>query len=189
MITGMKFAPVSTPIDTAAAPEFPCVQRQRQRGFTVVEVTMATFVMLFAIATSITVLQSGFRVLDTTRKTTLSSQIMQSEMERIRMLSWGNMVAMEADTAYRETNNLPPPEVDLDEIFPGNTTTETQLRTYINNTFNTARRVTYVSGKGTTMANIAVTISWIGLDNVPHTRTSSTRYTKDGLYAYYYRVP
>lgn len=178
-------------MDTALTRRRPIGERLRARasaGFTVVEVTMATFVMLFAIATSVTVIQSGFRILDTTRKTTLAAQIMQSEMERIRMLSWGNMVDMVEATIKAEEEGTVP-KIDLGDIFPGATATELRLLGYIKTTFTATRQVTYVAGKDDEMVNIAITITWRGLDNIPHTRTSSTQYTKDGLYAYYYRVP
>lgn len=182
--------PVPNPL-ARALPAGPDTTRRRRRhnaGFTVVEVTMATFVMLFAIATAVTVIQSGFRILDTTRKTTLSAQIMQSEMERIRMLSWGNMVDMVEATEEAEATGIPV-DVDLNDIFPGTTPTELELLAYIKRTFDVTRHVSYLPDRDNEMVNIVVTITWRGLDNIVHTRTSSTQYTKDGLYAYYYRVP
>src|SRR5688500_13022633 len=69
----------------------PCQRRfskRDQRGFSIIEIVLATFVMTFALATSILTLQAGFRGLADARDTTLASQIMQSEIERIRLMPW-----------------------------------------------------------------------------------------------------
>src|SRR5690606_18120706 len=63
-------------------------RRPRERGFTIVEVMLATFVMSFGIATSIIALQTGFKAIDVARDQTLASQIMQSEIERLRLWPW-----------------------------------------------------------------------------------------------------
>ncbi len=49
---------------------------------------MASFVMAFGIATSIVAMQTGFKTIDVARGTTIASQILQSEMERLRLMSW-----------------------------------------------------------------------------------------------------
>lgn len=136
---------------------------------------MATFVMAFAITSSIVVMQHGFRYLDTARKTTLAAQIMQSEMERIRMLSWGRISALPASE-----------EIDFEDIFPANTTAEKEVLDRIDRTFTAVRTVTSLADYDNQIRQIDVTITWDGLDGVTHTRTSSTQYCQDGLYAYYY---
>src|SRR5688500_10362463 len=80
-----------------------------RRGFTILEVMMATIVMGLGIATSIVAMQSGFRHLDLARGTTIASQIIQSEMERIRMMSW------------TKVSELPPTQAfDGGDFFSGN---------------------------------------------------------------------
>lgn len=139
---------------------------------------MASFVMLLAISGSIVTMQYGFRALDTARKTTLAAQIMQSEMERVRMLSWSLIQA------------LPEKEkVNLEEIFPKNTATEVSVFEMIDKTFTAIRTVESLADYDNEIRQINVTITWTGIDGTAHTRTSSTQYSKDGLYAYYYRVP
>ena len=60
------------------------------RGFTIIELALASFIMAFGIAASIIALQVGFRALDVARDSTLASQIMQSEIERLRLMAWSN---------------------------------------------------------------------------------------------------
>ena len=59
---------------------------------------MSAFVMAFGIATSIIAMQTGFKSIDLARGTTLASQIIQSEMERLRMMSWTAMTNLSTAT-------------------------------------------------------------------------------------------
>lgn len=149
------------------------------RGFTIVEVMVATFVMAFAISSAILVMQSGFRALDTARKTTLAAQIMQSEMERMRMLSWSRVQALVSPN---------PATIDIATIFPQNTAAEKKILAEMERGFTRQRTATYVAGSGDQMIDIGITITWRGVDGVAHKRTSSTRYCKNGLYNYYYTL-
>lgn len=151
-------------------------------GFTVVEVMVAAFVMVFGITSAILVMQSGFRALDTARKTTLASQIMQSEMERIRMLSWSRIQAL-------ATQSAADPSVDFTSIFPQNTEVEKKMFQQISDTFTATRVMEPLADHDGEVYRIQVNIAWRGIDGVPHRRSSSTQYCKDGLYAYYYRTP
>lgn len=149
-------------------------------GFTLVEVMVATFVMLFSISSAILVMQSGFRSLDTARKTTLAAQIMQSEMERMRMLSWSRVQAL---------ITVEPATIDLDSIFPKNTAGEIKILEEMKRSFVTRQRTAgYLSGSGDEIIEIGIKIAWRGIDGVAHERTSSTRYCKNGLYNYYYTL-
>ncbi|MSU46151.1 MAG: hypothetical protein EXS42_03250 [Lacunisphaera sp.] len=59
---------------------------------------MSAFIMAFGIATSIIAMQTGFKAIDLARGTTMASQIIQSEMERLRMMSWTTMTALSTAT-------------------------------------------------------------------------------------------
>ena len=136
---------------------------------------MATLVMLLAITSAIVVIQSGFKALDAARKTTLASQIVQSEMERIRLLSWTDIVAMPEKG-----------EVNLANIFPRNTPEQIKVYNTIIETFQPTFETAYLPGNDNEVRQITVTVSWQGLDGVRRNRSSFTQYCKDGLYAYYY---
>lgn len=130
---------------------------------------MATFIMALGIATSIIAMQSGFRHLDLARGSTLASQILQSEMERIRLMSWGNVSALPAS-----------------QTFDGGT--------FFSNSpdvvgrFAVTRTVTPDSARPTDVVNIDVAVAWNTYDGRPHSRTFSSIYTRNGLYDYYYTV-
>ncbi len=150
----------------------------RRSGFTIIEVAMAATVMVLAISSALIVMQSGFRALDTARKTTIASQIIQSEMERVRMLSWTRVEAlMTAD-----------PKIELDTIFPKNTELERKVFAQMDNTFTATRSITPLTDYANEVVVITVTVTWKGIDGVAHTRSTNTRYCKNGLYNYYYTL-
>ncbi len=149
----------------------------KQGGFTLAEVMVASFVMLFSITSSVVTINYGFRFMDTARKTTLASQVMQSEMERIRMLSWG------AINSFPENEKE---EINFEESFPNTTDAEKAVLGTIKRTFTGIRVTTSLADYNNEIRQIDITITWKGLDGVRHTRSSSTQYCKDGLYAYYY---
>ncbi len=144
-----------------------------RRGFTLIEVVMATFVMAVGISASIVSLQFGFKALDNARNTTLASQIIQSEMERVRLLNWT------AVSALNERSQL-----DVSALFPADDVTADQIESR----FSAVRATADVADRAGEMKEITVTVTWKGIDGVIHTRTTSTRYAKDGLNDYYYRI-
>lgn len=146
--------------------------RRRSSGFTIIEVAMAAAVMALTIAGSIIVLQQGFKSLDNARNTTLASQVIQSEMERIRLLSWGDVSGLAASE-----------RITLSTIFPAGTIT-----TAMSDRFTAMRTTADVTGKVGEMKAITITVTWTGLDNIVHTRSTTGYYCKNGLYDYYYTL-
>ncbi len=143
--------------------------RKGERAFTILEVAMATFVMAMGIASTIIAMQAGFKMVDVGRGTTLASQVAQSEMERIRMMSWTDIAALPASAT-----------VDLTTVF----TTDPALAAR----FTMIRTAADVTGKSGTMREIAIQVSWKSYDNRAHQRTFRTRYSQNGLYDYYYTL-
>jgi Tfp pilus assembly protein PilV len=152
--------------------------RRLNAGFTLIEVAVAASVMVLVISTALMVMQSGFRALDSARKTTLASQIIQSEMERIRMLSWSRV----------EQLMVASPQIDLTTIFPQSTETERKVLAQMQKTFTATRSITPLTDYAGEIVEITVTITWTGIDGTTHNRSTHTRYCKNGLYNYYYTL-
>lgn len=156
-------------------------RRTARRAFTLIEVMFASFVMVFGIASAIIVLQSGFKALDTARSTTLASQIMQSEMERIRLLPW--------DTSTTDSSgNLKPAIIRLpekEEINPASLFPADAIPSQIGR-FTIVRTCEDVADRGGEIKAITIYVTWRGIDGVGRTRSSTTQYSKNGLYDYYY---
>ena len=157
----------------------PARRRTLQRGFTIIEVAMATFVMALGIATSIIALQMGFRAIDVARDQTLASQIMQSEIERLRLWPWSKTVPASIVDSIIE---LPPSQaVSLTTSFASNATVASKFavtRTVTDDPLDSTRNVRYIT----------IVVTWKSYDGRSHTRNFTTMYAKDGLYDYYYTL-
>jgi Tfp pilus assembly protein PilV len=132
-------------------------------AFTLVEVMFASIVLVLAITTAITTLQHGLQAVDTARGYTYASQVMQSELERLRLKSWTQLQAMQdsSDTTVAATSVAGAPSA----------------------TFRCSRTIRDIK---TDMKEIVLEASWSGYDGRPHTAKFITRYGKSGLYDYFY---
>jgi Tfp pilus assembly protein PilV len=164
---------------------FPALARRPKKprrlgdaAFTIAEVVMSTFVLSLGIATSIIALQSGFKQIDVARGTTLASQIIQSEMERLRMMPWSKTTPASVVDSISE---LP-----ASETFDG--------ATYFSNNpeltgkYSITRTVTADATRPTEVVNIVVSVRWRSYDLRWHQRSFSSIYAKNGLYDYYYTI-
>lgn len=137
--------------------------RRGRAAFTLVEVMVASLVLVFGIVTALSVLQRGNQAFDTARNLALASQLMQGEMERLRLMSWAQLDALQqsGDTA-----------VPLDA-----NTGAVRAR------FQCARVIADIK---TNMKEITLTATWSGYDGRPHTARLITRYGRTGLNDYFY---
>lgn len=129
------------------------------RGFTILEVMVAASVLIFGIVSAISVGQRGLQAIDTARNLTAASQAMQSEMERLRLMSWAQIQTLQDSGSN---------EVPL-ETGPGR--------------FACIRTIRDVK---TNMKEITLVASWKGYDGRPHVAHLITRYGKTGLNDYFY---
>jgi hypothetical protein len=161
--------------------------RRRRRfdsAFTIVEVSMATFVMAFGIATTIVAMQSGFKTIDVARGTTIASQILQSEMERLRLMSWTTITAL--STATDTVDPHPAGSPAGVEMFDGATYFSSSAD--VANKYTITRTVVADSARSSDVFNITISVRWQSYDLRWHTRSFTTMYAKNGLYDYYYTL-
>lgn len=144
-------------------------QRTARSAFTILEVTVATFVMAFGLSTATLTMMGGFKTLDVARNITLSSQILQSEMERLRLMDWTDIAALTGSA-----------DVDLGSVF----TSDADLA----GRFTLTRTVSDVTGKVGEMKEILLQVTWTTMDGRSLSRQFRTFYAKDGLYDYYYTI-
>jgi len=144
-------------------------RRQANSGFTILEVAMAAFVMIFGIASSIIAMQAGYKQMDLARGTTLASQIIQSEMERLRMMNWTMIDALPASATF-----------DASTYFTSNP--------IVAGRFRITRTATADATRPTEVKDLRVSVTWNGFDGRSHTRSFNAKYAKNGLYDYYYTI-
>lgn len=149
--------------------------RRAEAGFTIAETAIAAMVMLFAIATSLTTLQFGMRGVDTARNMTLASQIMQSEMEILRLQNWTQIVALDG-TAVVDPSTT---------ITSGSGTSLDTTLTQIASRFTCTRTVEPISGRAN-IRQITLSVRWTGMDGRAHSLSYQSRYAKNGLSDYFY---
>ena len=137
-----------------------------------VEVLVAAAVMIFGIATSLTTITYGMRSIDNARYQTLAGQILQSQMEKIRLLTWTQL------TAATGPGNYPTFQPDVDAS--GATTAQLSRFTC------TQSVAAAPSPFDTTMRIITLTASWTGIDGRPHSVSYLTRYGQNGLSDFFY---
>ncbi len=130
------------------------------RSFTIVEVMVAATVLIFGIVSAVTVSQRGLQAVDTARNLTVASQLMQDEMERVRLMSWAQLQALQQS---------------------GDTTVPLAAPAR----FTCSREITDVKAD---MKQISLTATWRGYDGRAHTARLITRYSHNGLNDYYYTV-
>lgn len=145
---------------------------------------MSSFVMAFGIATSIVAMQTGFKSIDVARGTTIASQILQSEMERLRLMSWTAMTAL--STATDTVAPIPAGSPAGVEKFDGATYFSTNPD--VAGKYIITRTVEPDSSRSTDVMNITISVQWTGYDGRSHTRSFRSMYAKNGLYDYYYTL-
>lgn len=139
---------------------------------------MAAFIMVFGISGAILAMQSGFKALDVARCTTLASQLLQSEMENLRLKNWSDIVAH-----FDEGEDVVVPIADL---IPAGVTTVLTSNFQLTRT---VRNVTApVARDADEMKEIELNVSWTTIDGRTLSRRFLTYYTNNGLYDYYYTL-
>ena len=136
---------------------------------------LAGFVMVLGIVSSLTALQFGTRTVDTARNMTLAAQIMQSEMEILRLQNWAQIAALPASATVDPSTT----------ISTGYGTTLDSMLTSIANRFTCTRTVADISGRSN-IKLITLSIVWTGVDGRSHSLSYQTRYAKNGLSDYFY---
>ena len=140
-----------------------CGRNVRWRAFTILEVMLAATILVLVLAGSITTLQRGFMAIDTARNYTHASQVLQSEMERLRLYDWTQLQSLQD---------------------AGETTFATaSLQATATASFKCTRAIHDLK---TDMKEITLTATWNGHDGRAHRARFVTRYSKSGLYDYFY---
>lgn len=143
---------------------------------------MATFILAFGIATSLTAIQYGMRQIDTARSMTLAGQIVQSEIEILRLQNWAQIVSLQTAQSSLTT----PTKIDpATTITSGSSTTlDTRLAT-IASRFVCTRLIEDISGRSN-IKRITLQVAWEGIDGHVHNLSFQTRYARNGLSDYFY---
>lgn len=137
----------------------------RRRGFTILEVMMASAVMAFALSSAIIVMQRALSLQDSARNITVAGQILQAEFEKMRLKDWTVVGGYEAGPTQLAANSLFGTVAGLGERF----TVQRQVNT-----------------PQADMREIVLTATWRAYDGRTVSHSMKTHYGRFGLYDYYY---
>lgn len=126
---------------------------------------MAAMIMALVLSTAVTVLQRAFISLQNARDLNIASQMLQSEMEKMRLADWTTVSSFTTSATT----------VTLDPAFTTNP--------FVGNRFALSRTV---ADPRTDTRIITLQVVWLGADNRPLTRHLAMRYSRNGLYDYFY---
>ena len=140
------------------------VQRSRSDGFTLVEVIVAMTIFTLVIAGGLVGVSRGFDLIGLSRHHTRVSQILQSEFERLRTLSWV------------EFQELPQQaEVDI----------QTEFSTSAYDAYAVVREIIVEESD---LARVELSVTYTNQNQRVVTVKSQTFFTKGGVNDYYYRT-
>lgn len=141
---------------------------------------IAATVMVLAISSSLIVLQHGMRAIDTARCTTLAGQVLQSQMEKLRMLNWTQLttpsIGPVAFTTFA-TDVSPSATAQINRFTAGG------VAGAFAQTITDPPAGSPFLGQ---MKLITLTATWKGMDGQMHTLSYTTRYLKNGLSDFFY---
>jgi prepilin-type N-terminal cleavage/methylation domain-containing protein len=133
------------------------------RGFTLVEVMMAATILVVGLVGMMQAVTIGSEMLDTGRKQTLAAQIIQDQIERVRLMNWNDVAAIAPDPA--------PVVLSANLLTQGGD-------------FICQRSASDVK---TNLRKVTFTVAWKSSGNRSHSRVGETYVGKDGLSATYQR--
>ncbi|MFH1497593.1 MAG: hypothetical protein ABII82_07180 [Verrucomicrobiota bacterium] len=136
-------------------------------GLTLIEVMLSAGLLAFGLIAAIVCIQISTRDLDVARTATAVAQVMQNELERLRMEDWDGISALPAQEV-----------IDLGVTFAADSVLGGRVVV--------TREVADVADFAD-MKEIVIRANWTSaVDGRPYERTYRMRYTKNGLHDYYY---
>jgi type II secretory pathway pseudopilin PulG len=131
---------------------------------TLIEVMIGACVLALVLGGALLVMQRNFRVLSAARDLAFATQVLQNEVEHMRLANWTTL------SGYAATATL-----TLDPEFTGDA--------QIGNRFTLTRTKSVVTSD---MFELVYTIRWTSADNRTLARSIRTRYAQNGLYTWFY---
>lgn len=138
------------------------MKRLTAHAFTLVEVMIASLVLVFGIVTAITAMQRGIQAMDRSRQLALATQVLQSEMETLRLKNWEQLETVQSDGAAQS--------FQPDSAAGSRAAAMTWTRT--------------ITTLKADMKEITLTAEWRGSDGRPQSARLVTRYARHGLNDY-----
>lgn len=144
-------------------------------GFTLIEVALASTILLVGFVGMIEALAIGSEMLDTARKQTIAAQIMQAEIEYLRLQSWATIQGL-TSRSPDFLSNYP----DFQQTSPSG------LASFAGTSFKFSRQMANPDPHANTR-QVTMTVSWTSITGKPHSRSSNVYIGRYGLNVSYQR--
>jgi len=146
-------------------------------AFTLVEVMVATVVMLLALVGMIQVIVSGSEMLDVARKQTIAMQIIHGQIDNIRLNDWSTVNAYPASRTVSVDDANQATNITAGFVFGSNLPA-------ISRGFTCTRTISTVR---TDLKQVSFTVAWKGNTGRSYQRTGTTYFGNNGLHITYQR--
>jgi len=137
--------------------------QHKRSAFTLIELMIAVMILGLVFASSMTLMAMGFQVLDDSRLNTLASQVLQSEMENLRLKNWLELSALPDHESFT-------PDLNVDGTG-----------------FERFSCTRDIEADGANLKKITLTATWSATRGQTRERRYVTFIGKDGLNDFYYR--
>lgn len=144
----------------------------RRSGFTLVEMMVAIVVIGITLTAAFSTIGYGYRTMETGRDYTRVAQILQSEMEDMRTLSWSQLEPLTSTTYQKITLNA-----DFAAVFGD----RYEAWLWVRNR---------VDASGVVLADqkeISIKVTWKDSNGILMSRSTTTWFTENGMHDYFYR--
>lgn len=141
------------------------------------EVALAATVLALTLVGMIQVVESGSEMLDLSRKQTIAAQMLQDEIDQLRLLTWNTVLSLPTSTTNISTDST---FTNFSAQIGGNFPF-TGTRTIV------VLEPTPPSANPTLLVQVTYTITWTGVTGHTYTRSSTTYVGKNGLNVAYQR--
>lgn len=145
------------------------------RGFTLVEVMIASLVLTVMILSALGALLQGFKLLDSARNTTIAAQIAQSEIEDLRLQPWSKI----SDPAIISHSGPIDLSASIGKLLGAAEGEALAQR------FSANRMIVDVPDRGSKLKRVTIAVTWHEHNGVVHSRSYETLLGQYGLTDYF----
>lgn len=138
-------------------------RKSSRSGFTLIEGMIGVFLLSVTVAACLMSLRVMFLQMENVRNNSLASQILQSEIENLRLLDWAKVAVLESG------------EFDMDEEFADTHARDFERRLIVREMHPNLREVT-------------LEVEWTGVGGAVSARRYVTYFSRNGLHDYDYRA-
>lgn len=143
-------------------------QRQSKGGFTLLETVVGMTLMAAVFGSAYASYFLGLNIIEDAREELRATQIIQSELERLRTITWVELTALATVSSFE-------PQGEFVKMYSGMYATKRKVEDVV------------VVGANAGLKQVTLYVSWTSRRGKERTQVFSTLFAENGLSDYYYR--